>query len=136
MFGDIGESKSHHNYHIIICHGVAQLARLQAMLNALGVSGKSVSITVALRNENGLAEVTQLIILNRESDGSFYVLALGVIASLYEKWRCNLPKIYPYYAVKCRLLDPTLTTRARLKLKLSWFLEFHQIESFMPTPVK
>ncbi|KAL9429269.1 hypothetical protein AB3S75_031142 [Citrus x aurantiifolia] len=26
------------------------------MLNALGVSGKSVSLTVALRNENGLAE--------------------------------------------------------------------------------
>ncbi|KAJ4702197.1 Ornithine decarboxylase [Melia azedarach] len=57
----------------------------------------------SLTKSAGLIEFMQSIIFERkeEIDEPFYVLDLGVIASLYKKWKNSFPTIHPYYAVKC-----------------------------------
>ncbi|KAM7253207.1 hypothetical protein ACFE04_025825 [Oxalis oulophora] len=44
-----------------------------------------------------------------EIEDPFYLLDLGTVASLYEKWIQTLPMVKPFYAVKCNP-DPTLIT--------------------------
>ena len=38
---------------------------------------------------------------NNQSEQPFYIIDLGEIIKLYEKWVTNFPNIKPYYAVKC-----------------------------------
>jgi len=38
---------------------------------------------------------------NNQSEQPFYIIDLGEIIKLYEKWVANFPNIKPYYAVKC-----------------------------------
>ncbi|KAJ4718802.1 Ornithine decarboxylase [Melia azedarach] len=79
---------------------------LQTILDSPVVMGK----TVMAMKKDGLTQVIQSIIFKRqeeEIDEPFYVLDLGVLANLYEKWTSYLPMIHPYYAVKCNS-DTTL----------------------------
>ncbi|XP_011083415.1 ornithine decarboxylase-like [Sesamum indicum] len=51
---------------------------------------------------NTLFDFIQSIIVNKqENKEPFYVLDLGVVASLMNRWTRNLPNIRPFYAVKC-----------------------------------
>ena len=40
-------------------------------------------------------------LMNNQSEQPFYIIDLGEIIKLYEKWKTHLPTVVPYYAVKC-----------------------------------
>ncbi|CAK9137136.1 unnamed protein product [Ilex paraguariensis] len=70
----------------------------QAILGAPGVTGK----TVTDLPEDGLKEFIQSTIYkNQELKEPFYVLDLGVVISIMNKWTRTLPAVRPFYAVKC-----------------------------------
>ncbi|KAL0360481.1 UNVERIFIED_CONTAM: Ornithine decarboxylase [Sesamum radiatum] len=51
---------------------------------------------------NTLLDFIQSVIVNKqENKEPFYVLDLGVVASLMNRWTRNLPNVRPFYAVKC-----------------------------------
>ncbi|KAL6953090.1 ornithine decarboxylase [Sarracenia purpurea var. burkii] len=65
---------------------------------APGVMGK----TVTDLPKDGLTNFIKSIIFNDpDLKESFYVLDLGVLASLMDLWTRNLPTVPPHYAVKC-----------------------------------
>ncbi|XP_042500799.1 ornithine decarboxylase-like [Macadamia integrifolia] len=71
---------------------------LRSVLAAPGVKGKMVTSL----SENGLTNLIQSIISKKqEQKDPFYVLDLGVVFSLVEKWNRSLPNVRPFYAVKC-----------------------------------
>ncbi|XP_038715127.1 ornithine decarboxylase-like, partial [Tripterygium wilfordii] len=73
---------------------------LQAVLDAPGVRGK----TVTEIPKDGLTGFIQSIISNKSRESQeepFYVLDLGVVMALLEKWAHSLPMAQPFYAVKC-----------------------------------
>lgn len=76
---------------------------LQAILGAPGVRGKRVTPL----SKDGLTDfVLSMISKKQELKEPFYVLDLGVVVSLMEKWSRALPLVQPFYAVKCNP-DPT-----------------------------
>ena len=76
---------------------------LQAILGAPGVRGKRVTAL----SKDGLTDfVLSMISKKQELKEPFYVLDLGVVVSLMEKWSRALPLVQPFYAVKCNP-DPT-----------------------------
>ncbi|KAJ8762148.1 hypothetical protein K2173_007301 [Erythroxylum novogranatense] len=71
---------------------------LQAVLGAPGVRGRR----VAALPKDGLTDFMQSIIMKRnESKEPFYVLDLGAVSGLMDKWSRTLPMVRPFYAVKC-----------------------------------
>ncbi|KAL6966306.1 ornithine decarboxylase [Sarracenia purpurea var. burkii] len=65
---------------------------------APGVKGK----TVTDLPKDGLMNFIKFVILNDpDLTEPFYVLDLGVLASLMDLWTRNLPTVPPHYAVKC-----------------------------------
>lgn len=68
---------------------------LQAVLGAPGAKGGTAT---ALRKD-GLTEFMRSIMLQNQEP--FYVLDLGVVVSLSDKWTRSLPTVHPFYAVKC-----------------------------------
>ncbi|KAA8537467.1 hypothetical protein F0562_027075 [Nyssa sinensis] len=71
---------------------------LQVILGAPGLKGKGVT---ALPND-GLTDFIQSVIFKKqELKEPFYVLDLGMVVSLMEKWNRSLPTVRPFYAVKC-----------------------------------
>ncbi|KAJ0085705.1 hypothetical protein Patl1_09468 [Pistacia atlantica] len=71
---------------------------LQTVLCAPGVSGRRAT---AFRKD-GLTEFMQSIMFKKqELKEPFYVLDLGVVVSLFDKWTRSLPTVRPFYAVKC-----------------------------------
>ncbi|OAY22566.1 ornithine decarboxylase [Manihot esculenta] len=78
---------------------------LHSILGAAGVKDKRVSILP----KDGLTNFTQSIIFKKQQTNEpFYVLDLGVVAALMDKWTRTLPMVRPFYAVKCNP-DPALT---------------------------
>lgn len=70
----------------------------QAIMGAPGVKGKKVTALP----KDGLTDLIRSVISKRqEFKEPFYVLDLGVVASLMEKWTRSLPTVRPFYAVKC-----------------------------------
>uniref|UniRef100_F6H0D3 Ornithine decarboxylase n=1 Tax=Vitis vinifera TaxID=29760 RepID=F6H0D3_VITVI len=70
---------------------------LQAILGAPGVRGKRVTAL----SKDGLTDfVLSMISKKQELKEPFYVLDLGVVVSLMEKWSRALPLVRPFYAVK------------------------------------
>ena len=41
------------------------------------------------------------LIAARKLDDPLYIVDLGAVARLYEKWTQALPRVTPFYAVKC-----------------------------------
>ncbi|XP_019051735.1 PREDICTED: ornithine decarboxylase-like, partial [Nelumbo nucifera] len=80
-------------------HATASNRRiLQSMLTAPGIKGKHVSNIAT----DGLMDLIQSIVSNNQDmKDPFYVLDLGVVVSLMDKWRQCLPIAHPFYAVKC-----------------------------------
>ncbi|KAJ0025125.1 hypothetical protein Pint_09303 [Pistacia integerrima] len=71
---------------------------LQTVLCAPGVRGRRAT---AFRKD-GLTEFMQSIMFKKqELKEPFYVLDLGVVVSLFDKWTRSLPTVRPFYAVKC-----------------------------------
>ncbi|XP_043713698.1 ornithine decarboxylase-like [Telopea speciosissima] len=71
---------------------------LRSVLAAPGVKGKRVTSL----SPDGLTDLIQSIISKKqEQKDPFYVLDLGVVISLMEKWNRSLPNVHPFYAVKC-----------------------------------
>ncbi|KAJ4702199.1 ornithine decarboxylase-like [Melia azedarach] len=69
-----------------------------SVFNATGVKGKRITTP----SENELTEFIQSIIFKKqEVKEPFYVLDLGAVISLYNKWCRSLPMVRPFYAVKC-----------------------------------
>ncbi|CAK7346104.1 unnamed protein product [Dovyalis caffra] len=68
------------------------------ILGAPGLDGKRVTALP----KNGLTDFMQSIISEKqETKEPFYVLDLGVVTSLMDKWTLTLPMVRPFYAVKC-----------------------------------
>ncbi|CAL5332078.1 unnamed protein product [Camellia sinensis] len=71
---------------------------LQVILGAPGLRGK----TLTALPKDGLTSLIQSIIFNKQDlKEPFYVLDLGVVASLMDQWTRTLPTVRPFYAVKC-----------------------------------
>ncbi|KAL4650304.1 hypothetical protein ACB092_01G077600 [Castanea dentata] len=71
---------------------------LQAILGAPGINGKRVTVL----SKDGLTDFMRSIICSeQETKETFYVLDLGAVATLMDRWTLALPKVQPYYAVKC-----------------------------------
>ncbi|KAJ4700602.1 ornithine decarboxylase-like [Melia azedarach] len=84
---------------------------LQTISTSPGINGKRIT---ALK-QGGLTAFIHSVILNRKQvKEPFYVLDLGVVSSLYNKWAHNLPAIQPFYAVKCNPDRTILGTLAAL----------------------
>ncbi|XVF35895.1 hypothetical protein REPUB_Repub19eG0011000 [Reevesia pubescens] len=71
----------------------------QVIVGAPGVRGKKVTAI----SRDGLIAFIQSIVSTKhhEMKEPFYVLDLGVVMSLFDKWARNLPMAQPFYAVKC-----------------------------------
>ncbi|KAL0438353.1 UNVERIFIED_CONTAM: Ornithine decarboxylase [Sesamum latifolium] len=54
-----------------------------------------------LPNNTLLDFIQSVIVKKQENKEPFYVLDLGVVASLMNRWTRNLPNVRPFYAVKC-----------------------------------
>ncbi|KAL0351702.1 UNVERIFIED_CONTAM: Ornithine decarboxylase [Sesamum calycinum] len=54
-----------------------------------------------LQNSTLLDFIKSVIVKKQENKEPFYVLDLGVVASLMNRWTRNLPNVRPFYAVKC-----------------------------------
>ncbi|KAK4429445.1 Ornithine decarboxylase [Sesamum alatum] len=65
-----------------------------------------------LQNSNLLDFIQSVIVSKQENKEPFYVLDLGVVASLMERWTRNLPNVRPFYAVKCNPDAPFLSAMA------------------------
>ncbi|KAH7523459.1 ornithine decarboxylase [Ziziphus jujuba] len=65
--------------------------------------------------KDGLTTIIHSTILkNQESNEPFYVLDLGAVISLMDKWIRTLPTVRPFYAVKCNPQPAFLDTMAAL----------------------
>ena len=74
------------------------------VLGAPGVREKSV-MTIS---KNGVTDFMLSIISEKEETKEpFYVLDLGEVTALMDKWTLTLPMVSPFYAVKCNP-DPAL----------------------------
>ncbi|KAG2698248.1 hypothetical protein I3760_07G142000 [Carya illinoinensis] len=84
---------------------------LQTILAAPGVRGKRITTI----SKGGLSDFMQAIAFSKqESREPFYVLDLGAVMSLMDKWTRSLPMVRPYYAVKCNPDPAFLGTMAAL----------------------
>lgn len=77
--------------------------RLQVALGAPGVKGKRAT---PLSKDGLTGFVLRMVSKKQDIKEPFYVLDLGVVATLMEKWSRSLPLVRPFYAVKCNP-DPT-----------------------------
>lgn len=48
-----------------------------------------------------LSVIDHFISINNDSDESFYIVDLGEVAKKYIQWKKLIPRVHPYYAVKC-----------------------------------
>ncbi|KAK2660804.1 hypothetical protein Ddye_007337 [Dipteronia dyeriana] len=72
----------------------------ELVFDAPGVRGRRV--TALTKDGSSVTEFMQSTIFNRqELKEPFYVLDLGVVMSLYDKWAQSLSMVKPFYAVKC-----------------------------------
>ncbi|PSS31218.1 Ornithine decarboxylase [Actinidia chinensis var. chinensis] len=77
---------------------VSSPTTLQVILGAPVVREKKVTALP----KDGLDDLIRSIIFNTQQlNEPFYVLDLGVVASLVDKWTRSLPTVRPFYAVKC-----------------------------------
>ncbi|KAE8057315.1 hypothetical protein FH972_014016 [Carpinus fangiana] len=84
---------------------------LQAIMGAPGVRGKRVTAL----SKGGLIDFIQSIVFSKQdSREPFYVLDLGAVAGLVDRWTRALPMARPYYAVKCNPDPAFLGTMAAL----------------------
>lgn len=84
---------------------------LQAIMGAPGVRGKKVTAL----SRAGLIDFMQSIVFNKQDFREpFYVLDLGAVAGLVDRWTRALPMVRPYYAVKCNPDPAFLGTMAAL----------------------
>ncbi|XAR64228.1 Ornithine decarboxylase [Bertholletia excelsa] len=80
--------------------GVSNPGGLELILGAPGMKGKEV--TVLSKGGLTLSDFMQSVIFKtRDAEEPFYVLGLGVPASLMDQWTRLLPTVRPFYAVKC-----------------------------------
>eukprot|EP01018_Ginkgo_biloba_P009009 Gb_37328 [translate_table: standard] len=66
------------------------------------------------RSQEALNELIQSIIEKQNMEDPFYVLDLGVVVDLWHKWREQLPRARPFYAVKCNPEPALLAALAAL----------------------
>ncbi|XP_058098387.1 ornithine decarboxylase-like [Magnolia sinica] len=88
---------------------------LPTVLSSPGVKGKKVS-TLGKNSKEGVIDLIQSII-NGKDDAKkdpFYVLDLGVVVGLMDKWAISLPNVRPFYAVKCNPEPALLSALAAL----------------------
>ncbi|CAN1127472.1 Ornithine decarboxylase [Linum perenne] len=87
---------------------------LQGIITAPGVKGRNVT---SLSN-GGLTDFLRSIIIDEKDPDAggepFYVLDLGIVASLMDAWSKSLPMVHPFYAVKCNPDKALLGTLAHL----------------------
>lgn len=79
---------------------------LQRVLAASGVKNRKVT-ALRSRSQEALNEMAQSIIENEDMNEPFYIHDLGIVVDLWQKWQGALPRVQPFYAVKCNP-DPTL----------------------------
>ncbi|OMO75459.1 Ornithine/DAP/Arg decarboxylase [Corchorus olitorius] len=84
---------------------------LQAISGAPGLRGEKVT---ALSKDGLTAFIQSIISTKFETKEPFYVLDLGVVMALFDKWARNLPMAQPFYAVKCNPNPAFLGTLAAL----------------------
>ncbi|XAR52445.1 Ornithine decarboxylase [Bertholletia excelsa] len=90
----------------LLVAGLSDPQLLEIIANAPGVKGRKV--TTLNNKEQDLMELIQSIISKEQLlKEPFFVLDLGVGASLLKRWSCNLPNVVPCYAIKCNP-DPTI----------------------------
>ncbi|XP_047328731.1 ornithine decarboxylase-like [Impatiens glandulifera] len=81
---------------------VANEVNCMPILASIGVNGKRVT---ELPKEIGIKDFMKSIIASdpdtKEKKEPFFVLDLGLVKSLMDKWTKNLPTVRPFYAVKC-----------------------------------
>ncbi|XP_047328936.1 ornithine decarboxylase-like [Impatiens glandulifera] len=70
------------------------------MLASIGVNGKRVT---EIPKDTGIKDFIKSILLSHPDSTKepFFVLDLGLVKFLMDKWTQNLPSIRPFYAVKC-----------------------------------
>lgn len=77
---------------------------------------RGMRVAAAAIPKDGLTSFIHSLILNNqhESKEPFYVLDLGVVTGLMDKWTRALPTVRPFYAVKCNPLPALLGAMAAL----------------------
>ncbi|XP_058090864.1 ornithine decarboxylase 1B, chloroplastic-like [Magnolia sinica] len=86
---------------------------IYAVLGAPGLKGKKVSSFE--KDSKGVLNLVQSIINGKqEVEDPFYVLDIGVVVGLMDKWAHGLPDVQPFYAVKCNPEPALLSTLAAL----------------------
>lgn len=74
---------------------------IQALLRSPGIKGKKVS-SLKRGSKEGVTSLIQSIITKKqEVKDPFYILDLGVVVDLFQKWSHHLEKVQPFSAVKC-----------------------------------
>lgn len=89
----------------------SSIESLKAIVGEPWVRGKRVA---ALPKDALTSFIHSLILNDQESKEPFYVLDLGVVTSLMDKWTRTLPTVQPFYAVKCNPQPAFLGTMAAL----------------------
>lgn len=89
-------------------YGIKELdeSATQELMHALGSLELKELLTatnpVMLGSSNeDIDEVIKKQILNTRIEDAFYVMDIGVLLRLWKKWRFSMPRVHPFYAVKC-----------------------------------
>ncbi|GLJ21409.1 hypothetical protein SUGI_0394170 [Cryptomeria japonica] len=85
----------------------------RVVMGTARLRGQKVS-TLRSRSQEAVNELMQSIIEREGGNEAFYVLDLGVVVDLWQKWQEALPGVRPFYAVKCNPEPVLLSSLATL----------------------
>lgn len=82
-----------------MCHSVQQ----QPDFNCVDVKGLITAISPVIigSTSNDMDDLIQKKIVNTNAEDAFYVMDIGALLWLWKTWKVAMPRIHPFYAVKC-----------------------------------
>eukprot|EP01018_Ginkgo_biloba_P009011 Gb_37304 [translate_table: standard] len=93
--------------------GLNSSSCMEKVLGAPGIKCRKVT-SLRCRSQEAVNEVMQSIIERQGVKDPFYILDLGVVVDLWDKWQEALPRVGPFYAVKCNPEPALLAALAAL----------------------
>jgi ornithine decarboxylase len=89
----------------------ASNSRVTDSATSMGMSATSLafkSVDDALRHQLNTIKLTGA------EENAFFIADLGHLHKQYQRWRMELPRVHPYYAVKCNPSQPVVNTLAAM----------------------
>jgi ornithine decarboxylase len=67
-------------------------------------------LPIAAGGPLAIRELAASYIASTDIDDSFYIMDLGNVQRLYDAWHVAMPRVTPFYAMKCSPMPALMTT--------------------------